>query len=71
MVLQHAKQERLLIGVVLIQRSYGYPGALRNTRRRQTVRPVAEQNLNSRLENRVHRDGRPRLNRRLSWLKRL
>jgi hypothetical protein len=45
------------------------PGTLRHSRRRQTVGPVAQKNLNSRLGNRLHRDGRSRLNRRLSWFK--
>jgi hypothetical protein len=69
MIIEHRKQQRLLIWIVLGECSDGDAGSLGDARGRQSARSVAERNLNSRLSNRLHRDRRPRLNRRLSWLK--
>src|SRR5580700_2943947 len=69
MMFQHRKQQRLLIGIVLIQGANRDAGTLGDACGGQSLCPVAEQNLNSRLTNRLHRYRRPRLNGRLSWFK--
>src|ERR1700722_11697210 len=69
MIFQHCKQQRLLIGIVLIQCAHRDAGTLGDPCCRQSLCPMAQQNLNSRLRNRLHRDRRPRLHGRLSWLK--
>src|ERR1035438_8255092 len=68
MIFQHCKQQRLLIGIVLIQGAHRDAGTLGDPCRRQTICPVTEQNLNSRLRNSLYRDRWPRLEGRLSWL---
>jgi hypothetical protein len=71
MYLQHRIEERLLVRVVLIQRSYRNSRSLRYPRRRQSIRSHRQQNLNGRFCNRLYGHGRPLLNGRLSWLKRM
>src|ERR1700722_8717599 len=68
MIFQHCEQQRLLIGIVLIQCAHRDASTVGDPCRRQSVGPVTEQNLNSRLRNCLYRDRRPRLEGRLSWL---
>ena len=61
-------QQSALVREVLVQRSHGHSGPRCHTRRRQFLLADSQQNLNSRLENRVYTRGGTRLEWRFSWL---
>ena len=71
MCLQNSMEKRLLIGIVLIQRSYRNSRPLRHPRGRQPIRSHGQQNLNGGFRDGLHGDRRTPLNGRLSWLKRM
>jgi hypothetical protein len=69
MILEHRKQQSLLVWIILVQGSDGHAGPICHACGRQTVCSVAEQYLNSRLTNCAHCDRCPRLNRHFPWFK--
>ena len=66
--LQQGEQQRLLVRVVLVERSDRDSRALGHASGRQPVDAVAEQNLNGRLRDRLDGGRRTLLNGRFSWL---
>ena len=62
-------QQRTFVREILLQRSDGHPSPRSRAGCRQLLHTDPEQNLNSRLEDRVYTRGGTRVDRRLSWLR--
>src|SRR6266850_1205831 len=69
-LLQHRKEQGVLVGEVLIQRADRDSRPLSNTGCGQLIRAYREQNLNGGFGNRVDGDRRPRLDRPFSYFQR-
>src|SRR5262245_63087444 len=67
-LLEHGKEQRVLVGEVLIQGADRYSRPLGNAGCGQLVGADGEQNLNGGFGNGVDGDRRSRLDRRFSWL---
>jgi hypothetical protein len=65
---QSSPQQSALVRELLIQRSHGHPSPRCHKRCRQLLLAGSQQNLNSRLQDRVYTRGGTRLDRRFSWL---
>jgi hypothetical protein len=54
LVALEAEQDRRLVRKILIERPDAHPGPLGHSRRRETLRPLLGQDLNSRVQNGRH-----------------